>query len=121
MFDFETSASLPSSYELHRRARRERSRVVNALMRSAMREFAEWLGVLARGCARLARNVAAERQLRRAIRELQQFDDRTLRDIGLGRSEIEFVVRFGRPHLAHQRSLRQPRAPRRVPEQRQAA
>ena len=31
-----------------------------------------------------------------AIRELHTFDDRTLRDIGVGRSEIEWVVVHGR-------------------------
>lgn len=35
----------------------------------------------------------AERRIRRQIRELQQCDDRTLRDIGVFRCEIEAVVR----------------------------
>src|SRR5262245_3471743 len=121
MFDFETSPSQLSSYQLHRLARRERSRVMNALARSAMHEFTGWLGALARGCSRLAHTWVAERQLRRAAREMQRLDDRTLKDIGVCRSEIDFVVRFGRPHFAQQPPLRQPRAPRRVPEQRWAA
>lgn len=32
----------------------------------------------------------------RAVQELQGFDDRMLRDIGLGRGEIERAVRAGR-------------------------
>jgi uncharacterized protein YjiS (DUF1127 family) len=34
---------------------------------------------------------------RRAMRELNQFDDRALHDMGIRRSEIEAAV-FGRPH-----------------------
>lgn len=36
------------------------------------------------------------RLLRRAERDLETFDDRMLRDIGIGRSEISRVVRKGR-------------------------
>ncbi|WP_245286981.1 DUF1127 domain-containing protein [Bradyrhizobium sp. Tv2a-2] len=39
-----------------------------------------------------------EREIRRAIRELSELDDHTLRDLGIrDRSEIEFTVRFSRP------------------------
>jgi uncharacterized protein YjiS (DUF1127 family) len=38
-----------------------------------------------------------EREIRRAIRELSELDDHTLRDLGIrDRSEIEFTVRFCR-------------------------
>jgi uncharacterized protein YjiS (DUF1127 family) len=37
-----------------------------------------------------------QRRLRRAERDLETFDDRMLRDIGIGRSEIRRVVRNGR-------------------------
>jgi MFS family permease len=39
---------------------------------------------------------AAERQLRRVIRELESLDDHRLRDLGLTRGSIELAVRFGR-------------------------
>jgi uncharacterized protein YjiS (DUF1127 family) len=47
--------------------------------------------------------LADERGLRQAIRELEAFDDRRLRDIGLFRGDIEGAVRFG-----HRRSLTLP-------------
>jgi uncharacterized protein YjiS (DUF1127 family) len=46
--------------------------------------------------ARIVRNAAEEWIVRRAIDELYSLDDRTLRDIGLTRSEIESQVRWGR-------------------------
>jgi uncharacterized protein YjiS (DUF1127 family) len=48
------------------------------------------------GGVRLARKLAAERRLRRDICILRQLQDRELSDMGLGRSEIEYVVRGGR-------------------------
>jgi len=110
----EILASLPSSYELHRRAQRERSLVINALLRSATREFVKWLTVLASGGVKRARELTDEWRRRREIRALLRFDDRALADMGLGRSEIEFVVRTGR-HLANQISLPRGRVVRRTP------
>ena len=95
--------SWPSAYELQRRERRERSLVVNALLWSTVSEFAGWLGALVLRCIPLTRNLRAGPQLRRGIRTLQQFDDRALADIGLGRSEIEY-----RCGLASTGSARQP-------------
>jgi uncharacterized protein YjiS (DUF1127 family) len=48
------------------------------------------------GPARLYRLAQAEWQHRRAMKELQDLDDRMLRDIGVNRSEIPGVARFGR-------------------------
>jgi uncharacterized protein YjiS (DUF1127 family) len=96
MFEFETSMSRPSAHELHMRARREQARVVNAFLSDAACKFVGWLGILARSAMKVARQLAAESRLRRDIRTLQQLHDRELSDMGLGRGEIERVVRHGR-------------------------
>ena len=93
MPDFETSALRPLSSELRRRARRERSLVVN--VRSAVRSFVESLGALA---ARLTHSLAAERQRRHAIRALQRFDDRALEHVR------RFPIRVGFPNQANSAS-----------------
>lgn len=59
--------------------------------------IAAWLHALVLWSARMGVGLAAERRRRRAIRELQQFDDNTLADIGISRGEIEYAVRHGRP------------------------
>lgn len=43
-----------------------------------------------------ARTIAAEWQVHRAVQAIGQLDDRTLADIGIGRSEAESAVRHGR-------------------------
>lgn len=40
--------------------------------------------------------VARETEIRNAIRELKLYSDRDLRDIGIARSRIEHVVRYGK-------------------------
>lgn len=40
--------------------------------------------------------VAREIRVRRDMRRLAEFDEHMLRDIGIGRSEIEGAVRYGR-------------------------
>jgi uncharacterized protein YjiS (DUF1127 family) len=101
MFKFETSMAWPSAHELHLHARRARGQAVVALSRHAVSRFSEWLYTLVyNGGVRLAHRLAAERRLRRDIRILKQLQDRELSDIGLGRSEIEFVVRGGRSRSA---------------------
>lgn len=120
MFIHETSISQLSSYELHMRARELRSQAAAALIRAAAREFTRWLGLLVHEAAKLPRRLAAEWERQRAIRALQQFDDRTLADIGLGRGDIEGVVRLGRRRHANGTSAPR-RAPSRPPAQRRAA
>ena len=106
MFVRETLTPLPSSYELHLQARHARRQAMNRLSRHAVSKFAAWLGLLIyNGGVRLARQLAAQRRLRRDIRMLNGFSDRDLADIGLGRSEIEYVVRGGRRPRATETSL----------------
>jgi len=96
---------LPSSYQLHRRSERERSLVMNALLRSATGRLVNSVIDLGRGGLRLAREFIKKRRQRREIRALLGLDDRALADMGLGRSEIERAVRTGRD-LADEVSLR---------------
>ena len=48
------------------------------------------------GLARAAAAVARRHRRRRAARQLMAFDDRMLRDVGLGRGEVERAVWHGR-------------------------
>src|SRR5215207_9676382 len=65
-------------------------------MRCCAGRLVKWLAVLAHGAIELTRELMDERRRRRDIRALMRFDNRALADIGLGRSEIESVVRNGR-------------------------
>jgi uncharacterized protein YjiS (DUF1127 family) len=88
---------LSSFVQAQRLARVERGFVIKACVRGTMRRFVEWLRVLGILSIRLARDLAAKRVLRSAIRELHQLDDRMLADIGISRGEIESAVRNGLP------------------------
>ena len=57
-----------------RQARIERNFVITTCLRDTMRRFAEWLRFLALWTLRLARDLAVERLVRSAIRELHQLD-----------------------------------------------
>ena len=97
MLERNNSVPLSSFVQAERLARVERGFVIKACVRGTMRRFAEWLRVLGVLSIRLARDLAAKRVLRRAIRELHQLDDRMLADIGISRGEIESAVRNGLP------------------------
>lgn len=86
-----------SSFEPQRQASIERDRVIAAGTRAAMRATAKWLRMLVLRGRQMARDLAAERRQRSAIRELERLDDRALKDIGVRRCEIEFAVRNGLP------------------------
>jgi uncharacterized protein YjiS (DUF1127 family) len=97
MLERNNSVPLSSFVQAERLARVERGFVIKACVRGTMRRFAEWLRVLGVFSIRLARDLAAKRVLRSAIRELHQLDDRMLADIGISRGEIESAVRNGLP------------------------
>jgi uncharacterized protein YjiS (DUF1127 family) len=100
MFDRNNSLPLSLFLQAERQARLD-TLVIKACMRGIMSGLAEWLSALGRWATRLARNLAHERLLRSAIRELHQLDDRTLADIGITRCGIEYTVHHGRaPRLA---------------------
>jgi uncharacterized protein YjiS (DUF1127 family) len=102
MLERNNSVPLSSFVQAERLARVERGSGIKACVRGSMRRFAEWLRVLGVLSIRLARDLAAKRVLRRAIRELHQLDDRMLADIGISRGEIEPAVRNGLPtHVTH--------------------
>ena len=82
-----------SSFELQRQASIER----NLAIAAGMRATTKWLRKLVLRGRKMARDWAAERRRRSAIRELERLDDRALKDIGVRRCEIEFAVRNGLP------------------------
>jgi uncharacterized protein YjiS (DUF1127 family) len=61
--------------------------IIRALAKAAIAAAGKWWRAHTIRRARIA-----------AVRELHALNDRTLRDIGLGRSEIEWVVVHGRPN-----------------------
>jgi uncharacterized protein YjiS (DUF1127 family) len=71
----------PLSFEIERQARIKRSLVIQACVRGTVHAFAEWLRNLVLRSTQPARRLASKR--RSDIRELQQFDDRMLADIGV--------------------------------------
>jgi Domain of unknown function (DUF1127) len=96
MFENDDFVPLSLPFQIERQARIYRSRAMNAFARGAVHMFAAWLHDLVVLGALLLRRFAKQR-LRRAIRELQRLDDRTLSDIGISRSGIETAVRDGLP------------------------
>jgi uncharacterized protein YjiS (DUF1127 family) len=73
----------PLSFEIERQARIKRRLVIQACVRGIMRAFAEWVRSLMLRSTQLAHGLAAQRRICRDIRELQQFNDRMLADIGV--------------------------------------
>jgi uncharacterized protein YjiS (DUF1127 family) len=91
------SVPLSSFLQVERQARIERRLIIKACTCGSMRRFSLWLRALGLWSSRLSSDLAA-RALRSAIRELHQLDDRTLKDIGITRGEIESAARNGPPH-----------------------
>ena len=73
-------------------ARAERARVTLDLLARAPEGVWTLLRLAARGGRRLVASWAEARKRRAAILELQSFDDRMLKDIGITRSEIRAFV-----------------------------
>jgi|GEM_PF-2079566 len=74
------------------RARAERASVTMDLLVGTAKGLRALAGTAARGGRSLIARWADARKRRAAILELQSFDDRMLRDIGIARSEIRAVV-----------------------------
>lgn len=70
--------------------------MVNILVGSGVRKLTAWLTNPILRAAKITPALVAEWRVRRDIRTLRQFGDRTLQDMGLTRGEIEHVVRNGR-------------------------
>jgi Domain of unknown function (DUF1127) len=83
MSEKDNSAPLFSPFEIERQARIKRSLVIQSCVRGTMRAFAEWFRTFVLRSTQLARGIAAQRRIYSDIRELQQFDDRMLADIGV--------------------------------------
>lgn len=83
-----------------------------ALRAQTLRDFAVWLAnrpaALVLGWAKA---VGVRWRLRSAVRELQGLDNRTLRDMGIARSEIEYLVAGGDPERRLPRTVMAKRAP----------
>jgi uncharacterized protein YjiS (DUF1127 family) len=121
MFEIADPPRQPSSFEIERAVRRARNLAIGAAIGRAASGVAGWLRFAVRRSARLARYWAAERLRRKAVRALDQLDDRTLADIGVRRCEIEFAVRHGLPGRPIPRRSRPQPGRGRVSPQRRAA
>jgi uncharacterized protein YjiS (DUF1127 family) len=95
MYDFSDPKSRPSSYEFARQAHMERTLFMRAYLQSAARGLAALIGDLAENVIKLVKRMMAEQRLRRDMRALQKFDDRTLADIGVSRGALEYLLRKG--------------------------
>jgi len=77
-------------FEIERQARIKRSIVIRVCVHNILRALAERLRIIVLRSTQLARRPAAKRRICSDIRELQQFDDRMLADIGLIRERAQF-------------------------------
>jgi len=96
----------PSSHEVDRLARAERNRALRAFGRDVLHKLSAMLRATTFAVARAIRKLAAAERRRGAMRALQELDDRTLADIGVPRSEIEYAVRGLRLRLVHREPTR---------------
>jgi uncharacterized protein YjiS (DUF1127 family) len=80
-----------------REAREARDRAVSALLAGAATGLGHLAGTVGRGLGRAGRSlvsgVATARRRHVAVRELEALDDRLLKDIGISRGDIPFLVK----------------------------
>ena len=78
--------------QIIRRAEVARARALRGLVGAVLRGLRTAAGAVAATAGKWWRAYALRRERDAAVRELQALDDRTLKDIGINRSEIEWVV-----------------------------
>jgi Domain of unknown function (DUF1127) len=105
MFENDDFVPLSLPFQIERQARIYRSRAMYAFASGAVRVLAKRFNDLVVLGVLLLRRFAKQR-LRRAIRELERFDDRRLADIGISRSGIETAVHDGLPKRVLARPIR---------------
>src|SRR5262245_25029795 len=79
----DNSFALFPSFEIERLARIKRSLIIQSCVRGTTHALAEWFRMLVARNTQLARRPAAKRRIYSDIRELHQFDERMLADIGV--------------------------------------
>ena len=78
--------------QIIRRAEVARAQALRGLVGAVLRELRTAAWTVAATAGKWWRAYALRRERNAAVRELHALDDRTLKDIGINRSEIEWVV-----------------------------